>query len=200
MLSNCGAGKDSWVPWTSRISNQSILKEINTEYSLEGLMLNLQYFGHIIWRAESLEKTLMLGKIESKRRRRWQRVIWLDGINDSMDISLSKLKEIVKDREVSVQFSSVAQSCLTLCDPMDHSTPGHPIRHQLPEFTETHVHWVSDDIQLSHPLSSPSPPALNLSRHQGLFQWVSSSHQVAKVLEFQLQHPSFQWTLRTDLL
>ena len=100
----------------------------------------------------------------------------------------------------SVQFSSVAQSCLTLCDPMDHSTPGLPVHHQFPEFTQTHVHWVGDAIQPSHPLSSPSPPAFNLSQHQGLFQWVSSSHQVAKVLKFQLQHQSFQWTLRTDLL
>ena len=75
---------------------------------------------------------------------------------------------------------------------MNRSTPGLPVHHQLPEFTQTHVHWVSDVIQPSHPLSSPSPPALNLSQHQGLFKWVSSSHQVAKVLEFQLQHQSFQ--------
>ena len=81
----------------------------------------------------------------------------------------------------SVQFSSVTQSCPTLCDPMDCSTPSFPVHHQLPEFTQTHVHWVGDAIQLSHPLSSPSPPAFNLSQHQGLFQWVSSSHQVAKV-------------------
>ena len=100
----------------------------------------------------------------------------------------------------SVQFSSVAQSCPTLCDPMNCSTPGLPVHHQLPEFTQTHVHWVGDAIQPSHPLSSPSPPALNLSQHQGLFQWVSSLHQVAKILEFQLQHKSFQWTPRTDLL
>ena len=98
------------------------------------------------------------------------------------------------------QFSSVTQSCLTLCDPMDCSTPGLPVHHQLPEFTQTHVHWVGDAIQPSHPLSFPSPPALNLSQHQGLFKWVSSSHQVAKVLEFQLQHQSFQWTLGTDFL
>ena len=81
----------------------------------------------------------------------------------------------------SVQFSSVTQSCPTLCDPMDCSTPSFPVHHQLPEFTQTHVHWVGDAIQLSHPLSSPSPPAFNLSQHQGLFQWVSSSHQVARV-------------------
>ena len=81
------------------------------------------------------------------------------------------------------QFSSVTQSCLTLCEPMDCSTPGFPVHHQLPELAQTHVHWVSDAIQTSHPLSSPSPPAFDLSQHEGLFQWVSSSHQVAKVLE-----------------
>ena len=101
---------------------------------------------------------------------------------------------------VCVHTRSVTRSCLTLCDPMDCSTPGLPVHHQLPEFTQTRVHWVSDTIQPSHPLSSPSPPALNLSQHQGLFQWVSPSHQVAKVLEFQLQHQSFQWTHSTDFL
>ena len=101
---------------------------------------------------------------------------------------------------IHYQFSSVAQSCPTLCDCMDFSTPGLPVYHQLLEFTQTHVHWVCDAIQPSHPLLSPSPPAFNLSQHQRPFQWVSSSHQVAKVLEFQLQHQSFQWTLRTDLL
>ena len=103
-------------------------------------------------------------------------------------------------RPSSVQFSSVAQSCPTLWDPMACSTPGLPVHHQLPEFTQTRIHWVSDAIQPSHPLSPPSPPAFNLSQHQGLFKWVSSLHQVAKVLEFQLQHQSFQWTLRADLL
>ena len=83
-----------------------------------------------------------------------------------------------------IQFSSVPQSCLTFCDPMNRSMPGLPV-HQLPESTQTYVHWVGDTIRPSHPLSSPSPPALNLSQHQGLFKWVSSLHQVAKVLEFQ---------------
>ena len=92
----------------------------------------------------------------------------------------------------SVQFSSAAQSCPTLCNPMNCSTPGLPVHHQLLEFTKTHAHRVSDAIQPSHPRSSPSPPAPNPSQHQGLFQRVNSSHQVAKVLEFQLQHRSFQ--------
>ena len=83
---------------------------------------------------------------------------------------------------------------------MNRSLPGLPVHHQLLEFTQTHVHQVGDAIQPSHPLSSPSPPAPNPSQHQGLFQWVNSSHEVAKVLEFQLQHPSFQRTPRTDLL
>ena len=91
-----------------------------------------------------------------------------------------------------VQFSSVAQSCPTLCDPMNRSTPGLPVHHKLPEFTQTHAHRVSDAIQPSHPLSSPSPPAPNPSQHHGLFQRVNSSHEVAKVLEFQLQHQFFQ--------
>ena len=105
---------------------------------------------------------------------------------------LEKTWTDISPKKTSVQFSSVTQSCLTLCDPMDCSMPGLPVHHQLPESTQTHVHWVNDAIQPSHPLSSPSPPAFSLSQHQGLFKWVSSSHQAAKVLEFQLQHRSFQ--------
>ena len=92
----------------------------------------------------------------------------------------------------SVQFSSVAQSCLTLCDPMNHSTPGVPVHHKLPEFTQTHAHRVGDAIQPSHPLSNPSPPAPNPSHYRGLFQRIHSMHEVTKVLEVQLQHHSFQ--------
>ena len=100
------------------------------------------------------------------------------------------------------QFSSILLlSCVRLfCDPIDCSILDLPVHHQLLELAQTHVHWIGDAIQPSHPLSSPSLPAFNLSQHQGLYQWVRSSNQVAKVLEFQLQHQSPQWIFRTDLL
>ena len=112
-----------------------------------------------------------------------------------------------KDGETPLNFKqhdrsvhSVIQSCLTLCDSMDCRTSGFPIHHQLLEFAQTHVHWVSEAIQPSHPQSNPSPPAFNLYQHQGIFKWVSSSHQVAKGLELQLQHQSFPWIFKTDFL
>ena len=107
-------------------------------------------------------------------RRPWEEDSLADGVS-RRSLPLSR-----------VRFSSVAQSCPTLCDPMNRSTPGLPVNHHLPEFTQSLVHRVSDAIQPSHPLSSPSPPAPNSSQHQGLFQWVNSSHEMAKVLEFQL--------------
>ena len=101
MLSNCGAGEDLRVLWRAKRSNQSILKEINPKYSLKGQMLKMkfQYFGHVMQRADLLENTLMMGKIEGKRRRGWQRMRWLDSITDSMDMNLLKLRERVKDRK-----------------------------------------------------------------------------------------------------
>ena len=99
-------------------------------------------------------------------------------------ISISKISLI------SYQFNSVVHSCLTLRDPMNHSTKGLPVHHQILPPTQIHVHWVDDANQPSN-LSSPSPPALNLSQHHGLFKWASSSHQVVKVMQFQLQHQSF---------
>ena len=102
--------------------------------------------------------------------------------------------------QAKFQFSLVAQSCLNIYDLMDCTAPGLPVHHQLPELTQTHVYWTDDAIQPSHPLSSPLPPVFNLSHHHSLFEWVSSLHQVAKVLEFQLQHQNFQWIFRISFL
>ena len=132
--------------------------------------------------------------------RRWYRIFFFSKVRDlcrKFSVFKWHVHFLIK---IQLQFSSVAQSCPTLCYPMNCSTPGLPVHHQLPEFTQIHAHRVSDAIQPSYPLSSPPPPAPNPFQHQGLFQWVNSSHKVAKVLEFQLQHQSFQWTPRTDLL
>ena len=125
-------------------------------------------------REEELKSLLMKVKEESEK------------VGLKLNIQKTKIVASSTVQFSSVQFSSVAQSCPTLCDPMNRSTPGLPVHHQLPEFTQTRVHRVSDAIQPSHPLLSPSPPASNPSQHQSLFQWVNSSHEVAKVLEFQL--------------
>ena len=130
---------------------------------------------------------------------RWYWWTYLQGGNGETDIRTDLWTQWGKERvgwiqrvvecicwNIYIQFSSVAQSCPTLCDPMTSSIPGLPVHHQLPEFTQIHVHQVRDAIQPSHPQSSPSPPAPNPSQHQSLFQWVNSSHEMAKLLEFQL--------------
>ena len=144
-------------------------------------------------------------------------VIWLSkAVSKNNFMKITSAYDMVQgDRDMNNEFkiymiyfisdlmpciNSVAQSCPTLWDPMNRSTPGLPVHHQLLEFTQTHIYQVSDVIQPSHPLSSPSPPAPNPSQHQSLFQWVNSLHEVAKVLEFQLQHHSFQRNPRTNLL
>ena len=126
--------------------------------------------------------------------------ILLPMVNIVIKIKILSYIFSLQDPNQEHQFSSVPLSCLTLCDPMDCSMPGFPVHHQLLELTQTHVHPVGDAIQPSHSLLFPSPPAFNLSQHQGLFKWVSSSHEVAKVLKFQLQLQSFQWIFRNDFL
>ena len=138
-----------------------------------------------------------------KRFKKILQVSYFDDANTRINIKLRSIinrseiwnyvsvSHTTTDKQLAI-FSSVAQLCPTLCNPMNHSTPGLPVHHQLLEFTQTNAHQVSDAIQPSRPLSSPSPPAPNPSQHQGLFQWVNSSHEVDKVLEFQLQQQSFQ--------
>ena len=168
-----------------------------------------------MWKANSLEKTLIVGKTEGRRRRgrrgwdgwmasltQWTWV-WMD-YHSWWWIERPCVLQFMGSQRVehdwATELNSVIQLCPTLWNPMDCRMPGLPVHHQLPEFTQTHVRQVGDIIQPSHPLSSPSPPSFNFSQHQGLFQWVSSSHQVAKVLEFQLQRQSFQWIFRTGFL
>ena len=124
---------------------------------------------------------------------------WIWGYYTEWNIS-DRERQVSYPVTGSVQFTSVAQLRATLYNPMDCSTPGLPVHHQLLELTQTHVHWVGNAIQPSLPLSFPFLPALNLSQHQGLFKWVISLHQAVTILDFQLQHQSFQWTPKTDFL
>ena len=136
------------------------------------------------WSKSEEEKQTLLINTYIWTLERWNWLTYMQGSSRDTDVE-NRLVDTAGEREsrtnrehwhTYIQFSSVAQSCLTLCDPMDCSTPGHPVHHQLPEFNQTHVHWVGDVIQPSHPLSTPSSPTFNLSQHQSLFKWVSSSH------------------------
>ena len=162
----------------------------------------------------SPDSEMMCHKITGSMTSPWT-IIWKDPEKKSLVLkvnwpeedlltqnqTLSNFKSVlVNILSIGLQFSSVALLCPTLWDPMNRSTPGLPVHRQLPEFTQTHVHQVGDTIQPSHPLSSPSLPAPNPSQHQGLFQQVNSLHEVSKVLEFQPQPQSFQWTPKTGLL
>ena len=182
----------------------------NTVWKRLVLIANLEEF-------RSSVEEVVAGMLETAQKERWSLKMWLnycDLVNNfnrwkSCFLWLSKERSFLRWWRCSedcwnenkgfrilyissVQFSSVAQSCLTLCDPMNRSMPGLLVHHQLPEFTQTHVHQVGDAIQPSHPLSSPSPSVPNPSQHQSLFQWVNSSHEVAKVLEFQL----YTWLIK----
>ena len=134
-------------------------------------------------------------------KKEWYLCDMMEGLVNTMVPVILHYISVSNQHIAHLHFSSVqSHSRVQLCNPMNRSTPGLPVHHQFTEFTQTHVHQVSDAIQPSHPLSSTSPPVPNPSQHQGLFKWVSSSHWVAKVVEFQLHHQSFQWTPRTDLL
>ena len=155
-----------------------------------------------MWKTDSFEKTLMLRKIEGEKRRGQQRMRCFDGITDLMDMSLSKSESWWWTGRPGVLWfmgsQRVEHDRVTELNKLQH--PWLLCPSPSPWVFSIHVHWIGDPIQPSHPLPSPSPPAFNLSQHQGLFQWVGSSHQVAKVLELQLQHQSFQWIFRTDFL
>ena len=156
-------------------------------------VVNQLYFNKINFLRKK-EKSAVLNEEMNQQTEinRWMDRVqhWMKDLEDKYLCTTHKIKSVVCTAlswiYIHLQFSSVAQSCLTLCNSMNCSTPGLPVHHQLPEFTQTHVHLVGDAIQPSHPLSPPSPPAPSPSQHEGLFQWVSSSHKVAKVLAFQL--------------
>ena len=178
------------VQTTTQLHSSHMLVKWCSKFSKSGFKntwtVNFLIFKLVLEKAEEPEIKLLTSAGSAKRH------------ESSRKKSISVLLTMSKPLTV---FSSVQSlSRVWLCDPMNHSMPGLPIHHQLPESTQIHVHWVGDAIQPSCSLSSPSPPALNLSQHRALFKRISSSHQVAKLLEFQLQPQSFQWTPRTDLL
>ena len=152
--------------------------------------------GHCPWTTMHLVKVCL--SLASKTVSRKPCAIGLAKLFQSYSVKASALSTLGKFSLQSSHCCSVANSCLTLCNPMNCSMPGSPVLHYLLEFAQIYIHWVSDSIHPSHPLLPPSPFAFNLSQHPGLFQWIGSSHQVAKVLELQLQHQSFQWVFGVD--
>ena len=172
-------------PWGSPRKQSEHLKYINIKITIKNKNINLSY---------TSRKYRITKSLKRKKHSKYY-IIHTKYSYIILESYIKVLKSLLKEKYFqisllskfySIQFSSVTQSCLTLCDPMNCSTPGLPVHHQLLEFTQTHLHRVGDAIQPSCPLSSPSPPAPNPSQHQSLFQWVNSSHEVAKVLEFQL--------------
>ena len=158
----------------------------------------------INWFSSNMRKCLLYTFLQESKDEQWKRAMdYLNVVNElnymtQIVIMLYEDPNKVTEFLICMCCCSVAKSCPTFWNAMNCRTPGFPVLHYLPEFAQTRVHWVGDAIQPSHPLSSPSPPALDLSQHQGLFHWVSASHQVAKVLE--LQQQSFPWLFRVDFL
>ena len=161
----------------------------------QGLNPGLPHWQVDSWPSEPPGKYYFVCKLKKWKRKYWS----IPNLNTMLRAEFESFNGLFTEFPSSL-FSLVPKSCPAVCDPMECSTPGFPVNHQLPELTQTHVHRVGDAIQPSHPLLYPSPPAFNLPQHQSLFQGVSSSNQVAKVLEFQLQHQPFQWIFRTNFL
>ena len=186
------------IDWLDLLVVQGTLKSLLQHHSSTASILWLSAFFIVqlshpymtTGKTIALTRWTFVGKVMSLLFNMLSRLVvikplWLSGSWKSFLYSSVYSCHLFLISPASIQFSSVAQSCPTLCDPMNRSTPGFPVHHQLLGLTQTHIHWVSDAIQPSHPLSSPSPPAPNPSQHQSLFQWVNSSHEVAKVPEFQ---------------
>ena len=185
-----------WLNWTE-LRQEKLKKLFMNELYCK--VLSQKFHSSLIYKTSESQQRLYLEKLW--RHRLNNTTVSVNSNNKVREKNFTmKKKWRKKVYNENMPGCSVTRMCLILCDPMDCSTPDFPVHHQLPELAQTHVHQVSDAIQPSHPLSSPSPPTFNLSQHQSLFQWVSFSHQVTKVLEFQFQHQSFQWIFRTDFL
>ena len=182
------ASVERWCDWSWCSVHPGISMSKSRELRITG--------AHGPWTTVHLVKSRL--SLASKTMSRKPCAIVLEKLFQSCSIKASALITLGKVSLQSSYCCSVANSCPTLCNPMNCSTPSSPVLHYLLEFAQIYVHWVSDGIQPSHPLLPPSPFAFNLSQHQGLFRWIGSSHQVATVLDF--QHPSFQWIFKVDFL